>query len=399
MNKDLFLKAAPILNQIQENGFEAYFIGGSVRDYLMNRPIHDIDITTSASPDEIESIFDHTIPIGKEHGTINVVYQNENYEVTTYRAEGEYKDHRRPDEVYFVRDLYKDVERRDFTMNAIAMDTDFTIRDYFGGYEDIKQKRIVTVGPAEERFTEDALRILRGLRFKSQLGFDIEDDTYNAMKNRMADTAYLSIERIIVELTKLLNGKVVAHVYPLLLELNFFDYVPFFKNYKMSHIHICEPISLEFMLAVMMFKQPENNGALAKLKISNDMKKKVKMYCSIFEKLETLSDKKALRLLVYDYGLPVLSYILSMHETLNENRIYLGHPLIINQESIKEIDKDLVISKRSDIAINGKIILETLNRKGGPWLKDILRKIECAIINHELQNEQSEIIKWVKANV
>ncbi|MFR6534056.1 MAG: CCA tRNA nucleotidyltransferase, partial [Staphylococcus simulans] len=135
MNKDLFLKAAPILNQIQENGFEAYFIGGSVRDYLMNRPIHDIDITTSASPDEIESIFDHTIPIGKEHGTINVVYQNENYEVTTYRAEGEYKDHRRPDEVYFVRDLYKDVERRDFTMNAIAMDTDFTIRDYFGGYE------------------------------------------------------------------------------------------------------------------------------------------------------------------------------------------------------------------------------------------------------------------------
>ncbi|PTJ88034.1 CCA tRNA nucleotidyltransferase, partial [Staphylococcus simulans] len=93
------------------------------------------------------------------------------------------------------------------------------------------------------------------------------------------------------------------------------------------------------------------------------------------------------------------SYILSMHETLNENRIYLGHPLIINQESIKEIDKDLVISKRSDIAINGKIILETLNRKGGPWLKDILRKLECAIINHELQNEQSEIIKWVKANV
>ncbi|WP_412520699.1 CCA tRNA nucleotidyltransferase [Staphylococcus simulans] len=399
MNKDLFLKAAPILNQIQENGFEAYYIGGSVRDYLMNRPIHDIDITTSASPDEIEAIFDHTIPIGKEHGTINVVYQNENYEVTTYRAEGEYKDHRRPDEVFFVRDLYQDVERRDFTMNAIAMDTDFTIRDYFGGYEDIKQKRIVTVGPAEERFTEDALRILRGLRFKSQLGFEIETNTYKAMKQRMADTAYLSIERIIVELTKLLAGKHVAQVYPLLLELHFFDYVPFFKDYQMDHIHIDEPISLELLLAIMMYKQPNTNGALADLKISNEMKKTVKMYDMLFDKLETLSEKKALRLLVYDYGLPVLSYILTMHETLNKNHISTGHPLIVNQTSIKAIYNDLVISKRSDIAINGKIILETLNRKGGPWLKDVLRNIECAIINHELQNEQSEIIKWVKANV
>ncbi|MHD0397685.1 CCA tRNA nucleotidyltransferase [Staphylococcus simulans] len=399
MNKDLFLKAAPILNQIQAHGFEAYYIGGSVRDYLMDRPIHDIDITTSASPDEIETIFEHTIPIGKEHGTINVVYQNENYEVTTYRAEGEYKDHRRPDEVFFVRDLYKDVERRDFTMNAIAMDTDFKIRDYFGGYEDIKQKRIVTVGPAEERFTEDALRILRGLRFKSQLGFDIEARTFKAMQHRVADTAYLSIERIIVELTKLLEGKDVAHVYPLMLDLHFFDYVPFFKNYKMSQIKICEPISLELMLAVMMYQQPESHGTLKALKISNEMKKSVQIYCDIFEKLETHSDKRSLRLLVYDYGLPKLSYLLSMQETLNANQIALGHPLIMNQATIKEIYNDLVISKRSDIAINGKIILETLNRKGGPWLKEMLRDIECAIINHELQNEQSEIINWVKANV
>ena len=138
MTNELFESAKPILNQIQQHGYQAYFVGGSVRDYLMQRPIHDIDITTSATPDEIESIFDHTIPIGKEHGTINVVYNHENYEVTTFRAEEEYIDHRRPSDVHFVRDLYEDVQRRDFTINAIAMDTDYQTFDYFNGEDDIK---------------------------------------------------------------------------------------------------------------------------------------------------------------------------------------------------------------------------------------------------------------------
>ena len=120
MDNELFEKALPILNQIETHHFEAYFVGGAVRDYIMHRTIHDIDITTSAMPDEIEDIFEHTIPIGKEHGTINVVFNNENYEVTTFRSEGDYLDHRRPSEVHFVRNLYEDVQRRDFTINAIA---------------------------------------------------------------------------------------------------------------------------------------------------------------------------------------------------------------------------------------------------------------------------------------
>lgn len=149
MRYELFERAKPILNQIQQHGFEAYYVGGSVRDYLMGREIHDIDITTSATPDEIEDIFDKTIPIGKEHGTINVVYNDENYEVTTFRAEEDYVDHRRPSEVHFVRDLYQDVQRRDFTINAIAMDTNYNTYDYFDGEDDIKAKQIRTVGVAE----------------------------------------------------------------------------------------------------------------------------------------------------------------------------------------------------------------------------------------------------------
>lgn len=184
MRYELFERAKPILNQIQQHGFEAYYVGGSVRDYLMGREIHDIDITTSATPDEIEDIFDKTIPIGKEHGTINVVYNDENYEVTTFRAEEDYVDHRRPSEVHFVRDLYQDVQRRDFTINAIAMDTNYNTYDYFDGEDDIKAKQIRTVGVARERFEEDALRIIRGLRFQSQLNFQIVNETFEAMATK-----------------------------------------------------------------------------------------------------------------------------------------------------------------------------------------------------------------------
>ncbi|MDK7300303.1 CCA tRNA nucleotidyltransferase, partial [Staphylococcus hominis] len=192
MGNELFEKALPILNQIETHHFEAYFVGGAVRDYIMHRTIHDIDITTSAMPDEIEDIFEHTIPIGKEHGTINVVFNNENYEVTTFRSEGDYLDHRRPSEVHFVRNLYEDVQRRDFTINAIAMDKNYKIFDYFGGQKDIQSKLIRTVGNPSERFKEDALRIIRGLRFQSQLTFDIHTETFEAMQLTCSDIEYLS---------------------------------------------------------------------------------------------------------------------------------------------------------------------------------------------------------------
>lgn len=398
MNKDLFLQAAPILQEIQDNGYEAYYVGGAVRDYLMDRPIHDIDITTSASPDEIEGIFTNTIPIGKEHGTINVVYNHENYEVTTFRAEDEYEDHRRPSEVIFVRDLYKDVERRDFTINAIAMDNQFNIKDYFNGYSDIQNKLIKTVGNPYERFNEDALRILRGLRFKSQLRFEIDSDTYKAMQEKIADTEYLSIERIIIELRKLLEGTDASIVYPLLNELQFFKYVPFFKSFNTSAIEIKDPIKLELLIAIMSFKQ-SSNISLSMLKISNDSKKKIQKYITLFNKLPDIKTKKALKVFVYDYGISTLSYILDMKDTLAANQIELGHPLIFNIESIDEINQNLIIRQRSDMMVNGKDILESLNQKGGPWLKDVLRNIECAIINQEIPNQKSEIINWVKTHV
>ena len=254
MDKSLFEQARPILEQIQDNGFEAYYVGGSVRDYVMGRNIHDIDITTSATPDEIESIFSHTIPVGKEHGTINVVFNDENYEVTTFRAEEDYVDHRRPSGVTFVRDLYEDLQRRDFTMNAIAMDTTYKLYDYFDGQQDINNRIIRTVGIAEERFQEDALRMIRCLRFQSQLSFDIATETFEAMHTQMADIKFLSIERIVIELTKLMRGINVEESFNHLKSLKAFNYMPYFEHLDMNQINVTEAIDLELLIAIASVK-------------------------------------------------------------------------------------------------------------------------------------------------
>lgn len=397
MNRFQFEVAQPIINRLTDNGYEAYFVGGSVRDYIMNRSIHDVDITTSATPDEIESLFEHTIPIGKDHGTINIVWNKENYEVTTFRAEGTYVEHRRPSEVYFVRDLYRDVERRDFTMNAIAMDTSFQRYDYFDGEQDIQQRLIRTVGDAETRFNEDALRILRAVRFKSQLGFHIESQTYDAMQKRLSDIQFLSIERITAELTKLLNGTFVAETFPLLQALNIWQYIPFFKDMNMSSLKIVTPLTLEAFLALILL----NNGeaSLKSLKLSKVQNQLVSTMIKAINTSQSIETKNALKLFVYDFGLDLSLELLRLMEIWQANQISLPSPLIYNEGTLRTVWDELPIKDRQSMAINGAILMNALHLKGGPWLKKALREVECAIIKGQLGNQQEEIIEWVKEHV
>lgn len=398
MGTELFNQAKPILEKIEQHGFEAYFVGGSVRDYLMNRPIHDIDITTSATPDEIETIFDKTIPIGREHGTINVVYQGTNYEVTTFRAEAEYVDHRRPSEVYFVRDLKEDLQRRDFTINAIVMDKNFNIYDYFDGNAALNQHIIKTVGDAKERFKEDALRILRGLRFQSQLNFTIEGDTFDAMKHQIADVEHLSIERIVVELKKLIKGQNVSQSYLNLIGLNFFNYVPFFRSLDMKQTKVNSPISFELWLAILMTVE-QTNTSLSDLNISNNEKTKINQYHKIMLEMPHVSSKDQLKLFVYDYGMNTILDIIAINSILEDNNIKVASPLIFNLQSIKEIDQHLPIRSRRDLNINGGDILRITSKKSGPWLKEVLRQIENDVLTNKVPNLKDELLKWVKENV
>lgn len=193
-----------IINTLESNGHSAYVVGGCVRDCLLGKEPHDWDITTSATPDQIKSYFQHTIDTGIEHGTVTVMLNHIGYEVTTYRIDGKYSDGRHPEAVNFVVNLDEDLARRDFTINAMAYNDTYGLVDLFGGEEDLAAGIIRAVGRAEERFSEDALRMLRALRFSAQLGFEIEERTYEAIKAKAATIILVSAERIQVELVKLL---------------------------------------------------------------------------------------------------------------------------------------------------------------------------------------------------
>ncbi len=198
--------SAEILRTLEEAGHVACWVGGCVRDELIGRTVNDMDIATSARPEEVTALFSRTVPTGIEHGTITVVMEKIPFEVTTFRTESEYKDFRRPEEVTFVRSLDEDLQRRDFTMNAIARRLDGTYVDPYGGRKDLEDGIIRCVGEARERFQEDALRMVRGVRFASVFGFEMEPNTWEALLQLRGNMPHIAAERIRAELEKMLGS-------------------------------------------------------------------------------------------------------------------------------------------------------------------------------------------------
>ena len=198
-----------LLDKLNQSSFEAYVVGGCVRDMLMGTSVHDYDITTSATPEEVKQVFAmyRVIETGIQHGTVTVLVENEPYEITTFRVESAYSDSRHPDSVQFTRSLTDDLSRRDFTVNAMAYNPIVGLIDPFKGQQDIENGILRCVGNAKERFSEDALRILRLLRFSSVLGFAIEEETEKAAFLLKDKLTFVSEERVAVELCKLLCGK------------------------------------------------------------------------------------------------------------------------------------------------------------------------------------------------
>ncbi len=195
-----------IIEKLEKSGYEAYFVGGCVRDVLMGKPPGDIDITTNASPEYVMNIFEKTYPTGIKHGTVTVAEDGITAEVTTYRSEKSYRDFRHPDGVEFVSDINEDLARRDFTINAIAYNPSRGIIDVFGGQQDIEYKIIRCVGEPDRRFSEDALRMVRAIRFAATLGFEIEEESLMAIRKNAHLAAEISKERIAVEFEKTVLG-------------------------------------------------------------------------------------------------------------------------------------------------------------------------------------------------
>ncbi len=199
-------KVDNIIETLMEAGFEAYAVGGCVRDVILGRKPNDWDITTSADPMEVKKLFPRTIDTGIKHGTVTVMMGKDGFEVTTYRIDGEYEDARHPKEVTFCKDLHEDLLRRDFTINAMAYNHKDGLVDIFGGQQDIEKKMLRCVGEATERFTEDALRMMRAVRFSAQFGYSIEEKTGEAIRKLAPNLRLISAERVREELTKLLES-------------------------------------------------------------------------------------------------------------------------------------------------------------------------------------------------
>ncbi len=216
MNYELTLPAhvSDLLTRLTQAGFSAYVVGGCVRDSLLDLTPHDWDICTSALPEQMQSVFSglHTVETGLKHGTLTVIVEHVPYEVTTYRIDGDYTDHRHPDSVRFVDDLTQDLARRDFTVNAMAWSPDAGLADPFGGQRDLADGLIRCVGKPEQRFEEDALRVLRALRFASVYDFAIEPATASALRAKAPDLKLVAGERIREELLKLLCGKAAGRI-------------------------------------------------------------------------------------------------------------------------------------------------------------------------------------------
>ncbi|UBH07609.1 CCA tRNA nucleotidyltransferase [Macrococcus armenti] len=392
--KLMFQRAQTIINLLYHHGYEAYIVGGAVRNLLMNIPVNDIDITTDCMPDKIIELFDKTIPVGIEHGTVIVLQDDMPFEVTTFREDGEYEDHRRPECVTFVKSLKTDLERRDFTVNAMAIQHN-TLYDYFNGEMHIEKRLIKAVGDPDKRFYEDALRIIRALRFMSVLNFSIEDETLKAMKKYAPLLSHVSIERIIIELCKLTEGINVADALNTFFSIQLHKHIPFFK--EMENFVVDQPISfIDYISLYIYLFDISLLNKLNVLKLSNNQKKSIKDNVTL---LSTLSrGDKSIPYLVYHYRqeqLINLAHIINLIEEIELSDAYSD----FSASEILRIKNALQIQSRAMLAINGTMLMKHFNKKGGPWVKTVIESVENAVIHNTLKNEKNAIIEWIDKHV
>ena len=246
-----------IIEVLRSHGHRADAVGGCVRDFLMGKEPFDIDITTSAKPEEMKQIFEgeRTIETGIKHGTLTLLLHGTPYEITTYRVDGEYADHRHPEEVLFTETLSEDLARRDFTVNAMCYSPDAGLTDLYGGQNDLENKIIRAVGEAERRFTEDALRILRGLRFSATLGFSIEEKTAAAMRTCAHLLSFVSAERVLVEWKKLLGGKDAERILSEYCDVLSVA-LPFLSEVPIKHLPSLEDLTAEERMLLLFALMP-----------------------------------------------------------------------------------------------------------------------------------------------
>ena len=396
-----------IIDTLEDAGYEAFAVGGCVRDALMGRVPNDWDITTSATPMQVKELFRRTIDTGIKHGTVTIMLGKEGYEVTTYRIDGDYMDGRHPDKVIFTNNLIEDLKRRDFTINAMAYNERVGIVDAFDGINDLENKIIRCVGEATERFTEDALRILRALRFSAQLDFNINEATAVAVKELGKNLGLISKERIQTELDKLITSNCpdrikLVHLYG----LNKFifegatsineDRLSLYEN--ISSIMESLPNNHYLRWAALMHYEAEPSVVLRKLKFDNvTINTCSKLVSAAHTPLP--DNKPALRRMIVKYGKDIFdNYLFTYIHSLCATGLYehgsSDHVTLV-EKLYKEIISDNDCISTKDMAIGGTVLLKE-GIESGKKMGDVINYLFERVLDEPSLNEYDTLLSIAK---
>lgn len=372
-------KGQIIIKELLDNNYQAFFVGGFVRDYLIGIKANDIDITTDALPEDILKLFPKSKPTGKKYGTVSVFKGKHTFEITTFRSEKNYVNHRKPEVVEFSKELSEDLKRRDFTINALAMDYFGKIIDLFDGKTDLKNKVIKAIGKPDQRFDEDALRILRAFKFVAKLGFDIEENTFKSMKKNILLLKEISNERILQEMKKICAYPYSEKALKLLASSDIEKSFPemrkalnILKSKPKFSINYLEFFSLCFYLE--QIEIPEY------WRFSNKEKAIIN---KVIELIEVTKNDSFNEMIVYRLGKDIPLMANECNKLLNEDN---------NQaDLILDIYHKLPIHKTCDLAFKGQDILELTTVTNAEIIGDIIDDITYQVITNQLKNNYKDI--------
>ena len=354
--------ALSVLKRLENSGFKAYIVGGFVRDYLLNRKSVDVDITTNATPQQIKEIFPESFVPNEIYGSITVIQNKIRLEITTFRKEIKYYNNRKPLEIEYIDDLLEDLKRRDFTINTLCMDSNGNIIDLLDGKKDLDNKLIRTIGNSTNKFTEDALRILRAIRFATVLNFKLDEETKKAIFFTKKYLANISFNRKKEELDKIFMSKNSKYGVDLLIELGLDKEL---EIYNLKDIKLSNDL-------LGMWSSLDVNTKYPFTKSEKELIKKIK----IVENLNNLDSQ-----VLYKYG-PYVNSIAFINKGGN------------NIEVINSYN-NLPIKSRSDILISSNEIMELLNRGPGSYINNIYIDLESKILTGELKNDNDSIRKYI----
>ncbi len=377
------------------HGYDLYLVGGAVRDYVLGRENSDYDLTTSALPDEVKAMFRATINTGIKHGTVTVIYNHHHYEITTFRTEGDYSDSRHPDSVTFVRSLDEDLKRRDFTINALAVNIlTGEIIDRHGGIEDLEKKTIRAIGEPEERFKEDALRMLRACRFSSKLNFDIEEETLLSIKDLHKNIEKVSVERIKDEIDKLLLSPYPTKGLRYMTQTGLWNTIMPAIELSKSTLSSLErakkmALPLEALYTVLFAYTDEKRrvNILNTLKASNKEKKLVLLLSSSFDPDTSIRDGETLRRRIKKVGKENVELLIKVRKALGkEDPDY-------DKAILEEKEKNPPLSIK-DLKINGSDLSAIV--RPGPEMGNILNTLLEDVITNPSLNEREVLLRMAE---